>query len=251
MKHYCDQVYGVISQCFKADHLGRIPRGYFDNLLLKINGKIGGQNNVLDVAAYRSLLPALSQLTMIVGIDVNHPGETEKMYSSVSAAVGSYDAQFSKYTASIRVQKKERDELVKQLDEMILELLTEFARFNSKRYPENLIIFRDGVSEGQFEKVKSTEIPLIKAAINKTNKGMKLTVIVVQKRHHTRFVRAEPLLPKLPPGRQGLPPKPVYNVPSGTVVDECIVEPIYSMFYLNSHFSQLGTSKPTKYIILR
>lgn len=30
-----------------------------------------------------------------------------------------------------------------------------------------------------------------------------------------------------------------YNVPGGTVVDQSIVEPIYDVFYLNSHFSPL------------
>src|SRR5699024_2010752 len=138
VKHYFDQVCGVISQCFKADHLGHIPRGYFDNFLLKVNGKIGGKNNVIEAANFRMLMPALAQPTMIVGVDVNHPSETEKVLSSVSAAVGSYDIEFSKYSASIRVQKKERDEMVKQLDEMILELLQEFAKENKRRYPTNM-----------------------------------------------------------------------------------------------------------------
>lgn len=34
-------------------------------------------------------------------------------------------------------------------------------------------------------------------------------------------------------------------------MDQSIVEPIYNVFYLNSHFSPLGTSKPTKYVVLR
>lgn len=258
-------MYGVVSQCFKSQNLAKIPRGYFDNFLLKVNGKIGGKNNVIDSTTFAMLMPALAQPTMVVGVDVNHPGETERVLSSVSAAVGSYDREFSKYSASIRVQEKGGDEIVKQLDVMMLELLQHFAKENQGRYPNNLIVFRDGVSEGQLEKVRKTEIPLIRAAISKTSKGMKLVVIVVQKRHHTRFVRAQA---KVQPHR---PNCPILNVPSGTVVDQTIVEPIYKMFYLNSHFSQLvmrthmhllespsmsdcfylqGTSKPTKYIIL-
>lgn len=31
----------------------------------------------------------------------------------------------------------------------------------------------------------------------------------------------------------------------------CIVSPNYNEFYLNSHAASLGTSKPTKYILLR
>ena len=55
------------------------------------------------------------QRTMVMGVDVNHPGATEKVFSSISAAVGSYDPMFSKYSAAIRVQKKERDEMVRQM----------------------------------------------------------------------------------------------------------------------------------------
>ena len=31
------------------------PRGYFDNFLLKVNGKIGGQNAVLDPVLLKNL----------------------------------------------------------------------------------------------------------------------------------------------------------------------------------------------------
>ncbi|KAI0864530.1 hypothetical protein F4860DRAFT_464511 [Xylaria cubensis] len=33
-----------------------------------------------------------------------------------------------------------------------------------KRLPENIIIFRDGVSEGQYEQVLEKELPLIRKA---------------------------------------------------------------------------------------
>ena len=57
---------------------------------------------------------------MLVGVDVNHPGQTERVLSSVAAAVGSYDHTFSSYNCSIRVQRKERDEMLRQLDEMVI-----------------------------------------------------------------------------------------------------------------------------------
>ena len=238
-----------------------MPGGYFDNFLLKVNGKIGGLNAVVDPALPKQL-PFNVAKTMFVGVDVNHPSETERLASSVAVAVGSVDPMFSCYTASIKVQKKERDEILKHLDSMILELLTEYHKVN-KYFPENLVIFRDGVSEGMFDKVLKTEIPLIQAAINKTGNPMKFTVIVTQKHHNTRFALTQCNMG----GR-----KPTWNVASGTVVDNTIVEPLYKMFYLNSHFSPLvsldlfafdsivsniyclfvqGTSRPTKYVILR
>jgi len=227
-KQACDQDVGIISQCFKADYVVNFPSGYFDNFLLKVNGKIGGCNSVIDPNILKGLPFNLSR-TMIVGVDVNHPPPTSDVNSSVSAAVGSYDPLFTKYSASIRAQFKEGEEIVKQLDHMINELLNEYKKFN-KNYPDNVIVFRDGVSEGQFEQVRKLEIPLIEKAIKTTGRSIKLSCIVTQKRHHTRFV----LEKEDTSGR-----RPTHNVPSGTVVDTTIVEPNWKVFYLNSHFSPL------------
>lgn len=43
---------------------------------------------------------------------------------------------------------------------MVQELLQEFYR-NTKKRPERLIIYRDGVSEGQFDAVVREELPQV------------------------------------------------------------------------------------------
>src|SRR5699024_1948239 len=132
---------------------------------------------------------------------------------------------FTKYSASLRVQARERDETVKQLDLMISELLEEYQKANQDCYPENVIVFRDGVSEGQFAEAKRIELRLAEAAMKKRcGKEIKLTFIVTQKRHNTRFVADQIYISNK---------KPTWNVPSGTVVDTTIVDPKYKMFYLN------------------
>lgn len=233
VKFACDQSLGIASQCFKAEYVNQLPGGYFDQFLLKVNGKLDGRNAVVDPRLLATL-PFNTGRTMFIGADVNHPAETERVASSVSAAVGSLDANFSRYAASIRVQKKERDEILKNLEPMVVELLTEYQKVNNNALPENLIFFRDGVSEGQLAKVAATEIPNIQAAINKVTRAkMNLVVIVTNKHHNARFA----LTQANNAGR-----KPTWNVPSGTVVDTTIVEPLYKMFYLNSHFSPLVRS---------
>ena len=128
----------------KAEYITRAPVGYFNNFLLKTNGKLGGQNSALDKSAFASL-PFARESTMMVGIDVNHPAETERIACSVAAAVGSYDEMFSRYNCSILVQRRERDnELVKEVDRMISELLDKYKQ-NNGNFPKNVIIFRDGV----------------------------------------------------------------------------------------------------------
>src|SRR5690606_38480946 len=99
--------------------------------------------------------------------------------------VGSVDSMFSKYTASIRVQKKETDDILRCVDWMMFELFKEYYKVNGV-YPENVIIFRDGVPEGLFQKIITVELPLVQKAINHTGQPMKMVVIVTQKHHNTR-----------------------------------------------------------------
>ncbi|OTF71016.1 hypothetical protein BLA29_008948 [Euroglyphus maynei] len=176
---------------------------------------------------------------MVLGVDVNHPGQTERVESSIAAVVGSYDHLFTMYTASICSQTKRCDEEITCLEPMVTELLDAYFKQN-RYYPQTLAVFRDGVSDGQFQYAEK-EIQQIRAAFRKKVKNGKVIFVIVQKGHHTRFVLSKP---------SGSNDRPVYNVPSGTVVDHTIVDPSQHMFFINSHFSPLGTSRPMKYVVL-
>jgi hypothetical protein len=62
----------------------------------------------------------------------------------------------------------------------------------------------------------------------------------VQKRHHTRFF---PIDKRDSDRRTG-------NCPSGTVIETTIVHPFEFDFYLQSHTSSQGTSRPAHYHVL-
>ncbi|XP_003370078.1 eukaryotic translation initiation factor 2C 3, partial [Trichinella spiralis] len=55
--------------------------------------------------------------------------------------------------------------------------------------PKNIIVYRDGVSEGQFMQVLEEELSALRRACRSvaTNYRPLITFIVVQKRHHARF----------------------------------------------------------------
>ena len=224
VKCYCDQRFGIPSQCVKSDNIRRVPRGYEENILLKVNGKLGGRNKLVDVS---NVSPKLKTDTMVVGMDVNHPGLGETLGASISSAVGTYDSNYSMFSACARVQSKDRGEMIHAADEMITELVDHY-KVKNKKAPKNVFLFRDGVSEGQFDLVRQNEIPLIRKVLNQNQ--IKLTYIIVQKRHNTRFVLRNPEMA----GK-----KMTWNVPAGTVVDKSIIEPDQDIFYLNSHFSPL------------
>lgn len=243
VKQLCDWEYGVPCQCINSKNIANRPPGYFDNFLLKMNGKLEGKNSLVRMENFFNGELKIDGQTMVIGIDVNHPAEAELSKYSVAAAVCSLDVNCYRYAATVRVQKEARLEAVTQIGGMIDELIQEFCLFNrpgpnSKKL--NLIIFRDGIDEGQFTKIRNIELGQIKAKAQRL--GAKVTMIVVQKRHHTRFVQ------KLAPKKYE---KVQYaNVSSGTVVDNGIVDPQYKMFYLKSHPGKLGTAKSSKYVIL-
>lgn len=65
--------------------------------------------------------------------------------------VGSMDAHPSRYSATVRVQEH-RKEVIEEFCSMVRELLISFYK-STQFKPTRIIIYRDGVSEGQFQKV--------------------------------------------------------------------------------------------------
>lgn len=74
-------------------------------------------------------------------------------------------------------------------------------------YPQHIIYYRDGVSESEFQAIKTEEALKMKQLLTKLNQPTKITVIVAIKRHHTRFFQDDKHASKLG------------NVPCGTVVE--------------------------------
>lgn len=78
-------------------------------------------------------------------------------------------------------------EVIQELSSMVKELLIQF--YKSTRFkPNRVILYRDGVSEGQFQTVLQHELTAMREACIKLEADYKpgITYIAVQKRHHTR-----------------------------------------------------------------
>jgi len=174
-------------------------------------------------------------------LDVTHPAPNDRKAPSIGAAVGNIDTLPGKFGASVSVQKHRREAVV-YLAEAIRKRVEAFYH-QTQRKPERIIVYRDGVAEGQFKEVLTEEVKNIRqacTAIGGEDFNPKITFIVVQKRHHTRFFCVNP-------GDQcGLGK----NVPPGTVVDSIITHPVQFDFFLCSHFGIQGTSRPAHYHVL-
>lgn len=126
--------------------------------------------------------------------------------------------------------------------------------------PDQILFYRDGVSESQFGMVRHHEKQQILdgcsdayselkrdpenkrsgalPAVAKRNTWKpKLTLIVAIKRHHARFY-PQTVVAKDP------------NLGAGTIVDSVVVTPNHFSFYLQSHSSPLGTARSTQYVVI-
>lgn len=101
------------------------------------------------------------------------------------------DAHPSRYAATVRIQMH-RHEVIAELSTMVRELLIQF--YKSTRFkPARIILYRDGVSEGQFAHVLAHELMAVREACVRLEASYQpgITFIVVQKRHHTRLFCAD------------------------------------------------------------
>ncbi|XP_050691117.1 protein argonaute-2-like [Eriocheir sinensis] len=235
IKKIGDREISVVTQCVRDSNVNKNGPQIVGNLLLKINAKIGGVNNVLGQHG----LVVFNTPVIIMGADVNHPPAHDKITPSLAAVVASMNRHASTYATEVRHQKH-RTEMIQEMKAMTKNLLLTFYRIN-KRKPERIVMFRDGVSESQFLEVLSFELKAMRAACTELEKTYEpsMTFIVVQKRHHTRLFCSE----RDGVGKSG-------NVPPGTTVDNTITHPTQRDFYLCSHQGIIGTSRPTHYHVL-
>ncbi|KAM7524671.1 hypothetical protein LguiA_014573 [Lonicera macranthoides] len=228
---------GVITQCCLDDDANKGDHNFFLNLALKINAKCGGTN-----AELSDPLPGFNRdnSIMLIGADVSHPGASNSTSPSIAAVAASIDPAMACYAARVRPQDH-REETIGQFGEMVKELFEAYKSRNNAK-PEKIIIFRDGVSESQFNKVLHEELGNLERAIFDHTYKPTITLVVAMKRHRTRlFIDSDK---KKHQGSE--------NVPEGTVVDTVIVQPqgVQSNFYLCSHHGSIGTSRPTYYRVL-
>ena len=210
IKRVADLKLGRHVVCAVAHNMHGISVGsndqYLANVGMKFNLKGGGVNHAVDQSHLQKILDNKSPTcsTIVIGADVAHPtGSARPGCPSIAAVVGSVDDNYLHYPGSMRLQLN-RQESIGDLRDMVKERLIDWAAKHRHTLPTNMLLFRDGVSESQYEIVRSDEIPQLQGAFNdaydRLNPGrspksnppkFKLTFVVVGKRHNTRFFTDE------------------------------------------------------------
>ena len=169
---------------------------------------------------------------MYVGVDLSHGPQTTGGRISAVAVVASADDVPSRYFKEVYKQQRTEEacensiENIVHMKEIMVSLIQQYERYRG--FPPNaIVIYRDGISEGEFDSVFEAELTATREACTQLSPVYRpyLTYIVVNKRHHTRFF----------PMNAGS-----NNVEAGTVVDSHdVTNPVTFDFYLNSQHGAL------------
>ena len=245
-KEASDLNFGIMSQCLLMKTVAKPSPATCANILLKLNAKLGGIN-------WRAVMPGppgeglgmglgSGEPWLVCGVDVTHPSLLEERdgMPSVAAIVSNLDLLPTAFGANVKVQSRSRESVVYLLD-AVRERLVHFYKATQQK-PSRILVFRDGVSEGQFSEVLREEMQGIRTACLMLSPDYRppITYVVVQKRHHARLF---PLAAGDECGRGK-------NVPPGTVLDSAVTSPEGFDFYLCSHAGIQGTSRPSRYQVL-
>lgn len=246
---------GVHTVCLLQNKFVRAGPDYYANVGLKVNLKFRGVNHRLE--SPHELISAGK--TMFVGYGVTHPtslGATSSSDApSIAGLVASMDpglSQWPAWTWSIPSKEEMVQNDLQSIFKACLEHWKTWERFpksgprlstrNRRRaLPDNIIIYRDGVSQGQFTQVLDRELREIRAACREVSWGEKprLTIIVSVKRHSTRFYPENPDDENSNNDRAGKK-KRDGNPKAGTVVDRGVTSVHYWDFFLQAHKATQG-----------
>ncbi|KAF1991964.1 Piwi-domain-containing protein [Aulographum hederae CBS 113979] len=242
IKYFADIIHGIPCQCVVGTKMEK-DKGqdmYFANVGLKTNLKHGGRNWSIPIGQ----LAPLDRKTIVFGIDVTHPSPSSSEGSpSIASITATIDEHFVQWPGNIWTQQS-RQEMVDNLKANVIDRIKLWSQKNAGQLPDKVLVFRDGVSEGQFRTVLDVELPEFVAAFDALygakGKHPKLTFTICGKRHHTRLYPDEGQADQ----RSG-------NTKPGTVLDRGIVSEEVWDFYLQPHNGLQGTVRPAHYTILR
>ncbi|KAJ0068202.1 hypothetical protein NL108_017257, partial [Boleophthalmus pectinirostris] len=191
-------------------------------IILQINSKLGGELWTVNVP--------LKKL-MVVGVDVHH--DTSKAHRSVMGFVASVNSSLTRWYSRVTFQTP-TEELIRGFRVCLLSALQKYYEVNHN-LPEKIVVYRDGVSEGQLKMVEQYEVPqILKCFETFPNYEPKLVFIVVQKRINT-------VLYSLSANTFG-------STAPGTVLDHTLTNRKWVDFFLMAHTIRQGCGLPTHYI---
>ncbi|KAL3877253.1 hypothetical protein ACJMK2_034986 [Sinanodonta woodiana] len=200
-------------------------RSVTQKIALQINCKLGGELWALEIPLKN---------VMIVGIDVYHDAANKR--GSVCGFIASTNRECTRWYSRVCIQPPGQ-ELVDGLKLCLTASIRKYHEVNHN-LPQKIIVFRDGVGDGQLNIVAGYEVEQLKTCFTNFGEDYNPTmaVVIVQKRINTRiFLKTS---------------REMQNPPPGTVVDHTITRREWYDFFLVSQHVRQGTVSPTHYVVV-
>ncbi|KAI0210741.1 Piwi-like protein 2 [Lamellibrachia satsuma] len=231
IKKLCCVECPVPSQVINAITISKKPklRSVVQKVALQINCKLGGELWSVEIP---------SDNLMVCGIDVFH--DIAKERRSIGGFVASLNKTCTRWYSRVSYQMPGQ-ELIDCLKVCFTASLRKYHEVNH-RLPDRIIVYRDGVGDGQLPVVAGYEVKQLSecfALFGETYEP-RLAVIVVQKRINTR------IFARVGHGRD----ENLDNPPPGTIVDHTVTRKEWYDFFLVSQHVRQGTVSPTHYIVV-
>lgn len=231
----------ITAACLRADSVlnRRQHRSIFRTLIHKLNARLGGTNFTFHEHSLAKMSLTCQDL-MIIGLDVTHP-DNELSGVSIVGCAYTYSSDLFRHRSLVWPQTA-RVEIIGKMDQLIDRLLKEYYKENKNQLPRQIIIYRDGVSHEEFDKVRDNEVlkvlkVLETISLEKKCQRPELSFIIAQKRHTMRFFQTHQ-------------DNVVSNPPGGTLIDQDVVMPNGREFYLFANTSPQATARPIHYHVL-
>ncbi|KAF1752558.1 hypothetical protein GCK72_019113 [Caenorhabditis remanei] len=256
MKYLADIHLGIFTQGMLHDtfqNIGSTPSTCkFTRLLVeKILGKVGTTHRKLEREGDHKSWTKVTEPkepTLFLGVDVSHPSPRDRddpdagvRKMSVASVVGNIDLDCNEYRASSKIQSVGLERIV-MLQNEVRNRITDFTIHNGIR-PAHIVVYRDGLSEGDFQRTLYEERIAIENACISIDAAFQptITYIVVTKRHHTRFFLKDEL--------DGIEEQG-FNIRPGTLVEDTVTTKNYYDFFLATQVGEMGLVRPTHYYVL-
>lgn len=141
----------IAVQTFRAKN----PASIATKVAIQMNCKLGGQPWTVEIP--------IKSTVMVVGFDVTH--DTKNKSKSYGAMVASLNSTFGRYYSHVHPHITGA-ELSDFLGTQIVQALAYYKSCNNGELPGKIIIYRDGVGDGQLPYVFHHEVVNIKVIFN-------------------------------------------------------------------------------------
>ncbi|KAG8169863.1 hypothetical protein KVR01_000608 [Diaporthe batatas] len=249
LKFFGDVQTGIHTSCILLNKFRKTGKdgqegwnyGYFRNVAMKINLKLGGTSHMLE----QDLVPTKKNGLIVMGYGTTDQSAEEiKEKQSQVGLVISADEKLGQWQSSCWNQDTKQEVTGTIFTERLENQLHTWHSINAFALDKptlSVVIYRYGVSESQFDTVLKQEAPAIQKTFKKAfdGKPTKITLVVAIKGQATQFFPIE-----VKDGGLNR------NIKPGTAVDSVVARPDYREFFLASHFASKGVPKPARYVVL-